>query len=106
MRVLHRLQGLVAGLVLGVAAIAIAAPITGPQDVGQIYAVLNNQLMSWMTVNANGGELQLLGPNAFVANGTTATSVTSVGPLNAHTTVQRWMVVMTPGGTQGFVPVF
>lgn len=102
-----RVQGLFVGLVLGATiAAGTAAPIPGPQDVGQIYNVLNATVMNWLTVNANGGELQLLGPNSFKANGSVATTMTSLGPIGAHTTVQRWMVVMTPGGIQGYVPVY
>jgi len=100
------LQGLFAGAALAVIGTVAAAPITGPQDTGSLFSYLNNYILQWVTLNANGGELQLLGPGAFAANGTTATAMSSVGPLNAHTTVQRWLVVMTPGGVQGFVPVF
>lgn len=52
------------------------------------------------------GEIAVNSANAWAANGTTATSVTSVGPLNAHTTVQEWLVFYDPAGNQRFVPAF
>ncbi len=89
-----------------VAAGAFAANVGGPQSPSDWVNVLNAQLLNWMTVNGNGGELQLLGPNSFVPNGLIATTMTSLGPTGSHTTVQRWMVVMSPAGVMGFVPVY
>ncbi len=82
------LRSFLAGLACGVVAvgIAVAAPLTGPQDPGQLFNYFNSQLLSWMTVNANGGELQLLGPHGFVTNGS-----------------KVYLVTMDSGGTPRYI---
>ena len=99
------LAGLFLGGALSLGVMAVAAPITGPVDPGSIVANVNNYILKWMGFT-NDGELTLAGGNAFAPLGTVATDMSSLGPVGSHTTVQRWMVVINPAGTVGFVPVF
>lgn len=43
---------------------------------------------------------------AFSANGSVATSLGSLGPTGAHTTVQTWLTFKDSGGTTRYVPCF
>ena len=43
---------------------------------------------------------------AFTANGSVATSLGSVGPTGASTTVQKWLTFKDSGGTTRYVPCF
>ncbi len=106
---MNRIRSFLAGLAFGIAGlgVAFALPITGPLDLAGLRTDLNAQVMKWMSYpDAELGELQLLGANSFAANGTIATAMSSLGPVGSHTTVQRWMIVVNPSGTIGYVPVF
>jgi hypothetical protein len=46
------------------------------------------------------------GATHFTANGTTATSLTSLGPAGAHATVQEWLTIVDSGGTTRYIPCF
>ncbi|MDB5561195.1 MAG: hypothetical protein JWN11_613 [Hyphomicrobiales bacterium] len=50
------------------------------------------------------GQLKLAA-GATAANGTVATSLGSLGPTGAHTTVQKWLAIDI-AGTTGWIPVF
>ena len=104
---MNQIKFFLAGALVGAVMVGMAgaAQITGPQDGASLAATLNQVLMNWMGYT-NDGELQLLGSNAFAPLGTVATGMTSLGPVGSHETVQRWMVVVSPSGTVGFVPVF
>jgi hypothetical protein len=43
---------------------------------------------------------------AFTADGTTATTMTSLGPTGAHTTVQEWFTVTDASGTVRYIPAY
>lgn len=58
-----------------------------------------------LTILRTAGVLQL-NSSSFTANGTTALSLTSVGPSGAHATVQEWMTVQDTGGTTRYIPAF
>jgi hypothetical protein len=51
-----------------------------------------------------GGQLKLAA-GATAPNGTVATTLGSLGPVGAHTSVQKWLAIDI-GGTTGWVPVF
>lgn len=42
------------------------------------------------------GSALSIGPDAFVANGSVATNLGSVGPAGSHTTVQEWLAIKHP----------
>jgi hypothetical protein len=42
----------------------------------------------------------------FTADGTTATTMTALGPAGAHTTVQEWFTVTDAGGTVRYIPAY
>ncbi len=65
---------------------AFGASLQGPQSISEIFNTLNAQLLSWMTVNAFGGELRLLGPGSFVTAGSNV-----------------YLVTADPGGTTRYV---
>lgn len=118
---MFKLKSLLVGLVFGLAGMAIAnvtplSSFTGPQDPSQIQAYLNtliNALNAQITnyiqfgTGTESGEMQISGNgNTWAANGTIATSVTSLGPQGAHTTVQEWLVVFDTNGFLRFIPAF
>lgn len=68
-----------------------------------------NAVLSYVTATPPGGvagELEMLSPNAFAANGTVATSLTSLGPTGSHTTVQEWLQVIDYAGNVRYLPAF
>ena len=46
------------------------------------------------------------GTGTFTANGTTATTMTSLGPSGAHATVQEWFTVTDTGGIVRYIPAY
>lgn len=42
----------------------------------------------------------------FVANGSVATTVTSLGPTGSHTTIQEWLQVTDANGTIRYIPCY
>ena len=104
---MNRTRSFLAGLAFGIAGLgaALAANLTGPIDPASIVANINAAILNWMSF-INQGELQLLGPQAFSANGTVATAMSSLGPVGSHTTVQEWMIVVDPAGNVRYVPTF
>lgn len=52
------------------------------------------------------GELKIGAAGAFAANDTVATTLTSVGPVGANTTVQEWLEVTNSAGTKRYIPCF
>ncbi len=43
---------------------------------------------------------------AWTANGSVATTMTSLGPSGAHTTVQKWLTVKDDSGTTYYIPAY
>lgn len=43
---------------------------------------------------------------SFVANGSVATALSSVGPVGSNTTVQEWLKITDTGGTVRYIPCF
>lgn len=52
------------------------------------------------------GNLKILGTSSWTANGTVATTLTSVGPTGANTTVQEWLTIKNAAGTTRYIPCF
>jgi hypothetical protein len=42
----------------------------------------------------------------FAANGTTGTTMTSLGPAGAHATVQEWFTITDASGTVRYIPAY
>ena len=124
----YALRGLVSGAafmaIIGLVGVSYASiPIfVGPGQTGGIVANQPNMIadlnalvsqintsLGALTFNnspSEVGEIAINSATAWAANGTTATTMTSLGPLNAHTTVQEWLVFMDPSGNQRFVPAY
>ncbi len=43
---------------------------------------------------------------AFVANGSVATTVTSLGPTGSHTTIQEWATIPNASGVTRYIPLY
>lgn len=52
------------------------------------------------------GLVQFGNAASFTVNASTATSVTSVGPAGAHTTVQEWLTINNASGVTRYIPCF
>jgi len=52
-----------------------------------------------------GGAVRL-GSGAWIANGSVATALSSVGPTGSHTTVQEWFMVTNSSGVVRYIPAF
>lgn len=118
------LAGATFGLAMGLVAASYAnvtstlPTYTGPQDPSQLNAMFtqlvnaaNSQLFNYINMPTSGteaGEIQISGPNSntWAANGSIATSLTSLGPQGSHTTVQTWLVVFDTNGFMRFIPAF
>lgn len=55
---------------------------------------------------AASGLVQFKAATNFTANSTTATTMTSVGPAGANTTVQEWLTIKNAGGTTRYIPCY
>ena len=77
-------------------------------DLNAMIVAINNQFGSYLAFNnaSETGEAAFTNAGSWVANGSVATSVTSVGPGGSHTTVQEWLVVVDNNGTPRYVPAF
>lgn len=77
-------------------------------DINTMMSLLNSTLANYLSFNQTGevGAGYFSNPASFTANGSTATSVTSVGPSGAHTTVQKWLTIYDNTGAVGYIPVF
>lgn len=74
--------------------------------------------ISWSSTTAQNGTLdtqlargaagiiQFVSTGSFSANNTVATSITSVGPTGANTTVQEWLTIKNASGTTRYIPCF
>lgn len=86
-------------------------PINQPNllaDLNNLITKVNAQVTTYLAFNQAGetGEMALPTAGTWAPNGTTATSVTSVGPVGAHTTVQKWITVVDNTGAVYYVPAF
>lgn len=52
------------------------------------------------------GIIKFASANSFSANAAVATSITSVGPTGANTTVQEWLTIKNASGTTRYIPCF
>lgn len=52
------------------------------------------------------GVMKMTGAGAIVANGAVATTMTSLGPIGSHTTVQEWLVIQNSSGTVRWIPCY
>lgn len=43
---------------------------------------------------------------SWTANGTVATTMTSLGPTGAHTTIQKWLTIKDNGGNTYYIPAY
>lgn len=57
-----------------------------------------------MRVRSDG--LLQLGSPSWTANGSVATTMTSLGPTGSHTTVQKWLTVKDDAGTTYYIPAY
>lgn len=103
------------GILLGTGAAQLSAAIpagggtTGPIEptpggiIGQVNTYLGN-LLSIGTVGTN--ELQFFQAQSWATNSNTATTMTSLGPQGASTTVSKWLTVKDNTGNPGFIPFY
>lgn len=105
------------GVIIGSAGVSNAAIslLTGPQDPSQLLRLFNSlitdvntNVTTYLTMGTSGelGELAFSKAATFAANETVATSLTSVGPVGSHTTVQKWLTVVDQSGNILYAPLF
>ena len=58
-----------------------------------------------LDLQPSGGAIQA-GSGAFTANGTVATTMTSLGPTGSHTTVQEWFTITDASGVVRYIPAY
>jgi hypothetical protein len=52
------------------------------------------------------GVIKFASANSFSANGSVATSMTSLGPTGSHTTIQEWLTIQNASGTVRYIPCY
>jgi hypothetical protein len=57
-----------------------------------------------MVLGAGTGTTKFAGSGTFSANSSTATTLGSLGPAGAHTTVQTWLTIIDSTGTTRYLP--
>ena len=78
-------------------------------DLNAAIQAINAAIGNFLNFNTAGepGELAINSTTAWAANGSVATSVTSVGPVGASTTVRRWLQIVDPSsGNIYYLPAF
>ena len=92
---------------------------------GSVALAMPSGLLTLGTASTFGGALTLQGPTsgsftlstgatgipkfsatAFTANGTTAVTLTALGPAGAGTTVAEWLTIVDSAGTTRYIPCF
>lgn len=77
------------------------------QGKGSTYDIeLQNDAGSFALAVPTGGTVLRMGAGGFTANGSTALSLTSLGPSGSHATVQEWFTVQDASGTPRYIPAF
>lgn len=113
------------GLLAAIGTVGYASTLslrTGPLPASDLPSIINQLVNDINTCCAAGGSgtipqalsviggqngaIQVTGSGAWVANGSVATSLTSVGPTGARTTVQRWLRVRDNNGLVVYIPAF
>lgn len=59
-----------------------------------------------ITLAPASGVVKFGNAGSFSANGTVATTMTSVGPTGAHTTVQEWLTIKNASGVTRYIPCY
>ena len=96
---------LAVGIFLGTAAVQLhSAGIPGPADPSQVIPQVNQYLANLITRSGTTSELQFSGSQSWAVNSTVATTMTSLGPQGASTTVSQWLTVVDNRGRVGFIP--
>lgn len=80
--------------------------ITMKDSSGTLRNLINCNSGNYVTVGGGSEAFQFGGSSMFIANGSVATSLGSVGPVGSHTTVQEWLSFADSSGTQRYVPCF
>jgi hypothetical protein len=52
------------------------------------------------------GVIKFASAASFSANGSVATTMTSLGPTGSHTTIQTWLTIQDSGGTTRYIPCY
>ncbi len=74
----------------------------GTAGTADLQLITSNVLRFTIT---SAGVLQL-GAASLVANGSVATTMTSLGPVGSHTTIQEWALVKGTGGVDRWSPLY
>ena len=105
MRFRSNIAALAIGILIGTSAVgAMGAGIPGPVDPSQIVAQVNQYVASLITRWGATTELQFSGSQSWAVNSNVATTMTSLGPQGASTTVSQWLTVVDNRGRVGFIP--
>jgi len=106
------------GLILGAATVQLQAAIpsggggSGPIEPtpGGIIGQVNTYLGSYLSVSGASptaaSELQFFQAGSWATNSNVATTMTSLGPQGASTTVSKWLTVKDNTGNPGFIPFY
>jgi len=114
------------GLMVAIASVGIVnatglSLLSGPQPAGDIVSILNTlinninvccsaggtgTISSALDVSGVSGQVRFKGSENWAANGSTATTVTSLGPTGSHTTIQRWLTVRDDSGVLRYIPTY
>lgn len=108
MRIRSTVAALAVGILIGTSAVQLSAAIpvgpvepTAPGIIGQVNTYLGNFLSKWSGATS---ELQFTGAQSWAVNSNVATTMTSLGPQGASTTVSQWLTVVDNRGRVGFIP--
>jgi hypothetical protein len=92
------------GITIGAVGSVGATGIPGPVDPSQIIAQVNQYVANLITRYSTTTELQFSGGQSWAVNSNVATTMTSLGPQGASTTVSQWLTVVDNRGRIGFIP--
>lgn len=89
-----------------ISAVVDGAVSTGTVPVSLVFSTVTSSSgpVERLRVRADG--LMQFGSPSWTANGSVATTMTSLGPTGSHTTVQKWFTVKDDSGTTYYIPAY
>lgn len=86
--------------------LSVTGGVTGSPGTATMSCIGSDSNIDMVLTPKGSGVLKVGTAACFTANGSVATSVTSVGPTGAQTTVQEWLTVKNSSGTVRYIPAF
>lgn len=86
--------------------ITVTGGATGSPGTATVSATGSDTDIDLVLTSKGAGVVKFGNSASFVANGSVATTMTSLGPAGSHTTIQEWLAVKDSAGTIRYIPAY